>query len=296
MPSLVLVTGATGNQGGATARHLLDRGVPVRALTRDPSSDTARVLARRGAEVVEGDLDDPASLDRALDGADAAFSLQLTTYADGGRYTARELDRELRQGMALAGAAQRAGVGHVVYSSVGGAERYSGVPTWEPKRAGEAYLRELGLPLTVLRPVGFMENHRWSADAIAGGTFASPLRPDTVYQQVATDDIGRAAAAAFADPDAWIGREVELAGDAPTMAETAAAFSDALGRPVEYVQVPWGAFEEQVGPALTAMWQWVENEGFQADVVAIRRELPGLTTIREFVRSEPWVQNAAAPE
>ena len=292
MPSLVLVTGATGHQGGAVARHLLGRGVAVRALTRDPDSDAARALARLGAEVAEGDFDDAPSLDRALDGADAAFSLQLTTYADGGRYTARELGRELRQGMAFADAAQRAGLRHLVYSSVGGAERRSGVPTWEPKRAVEAYLHETGLPLTVLRPVGLMENHRWSADAIRSGRLAGPLRPDSVYQQVATDDVGLAAAEAFTDPDGWLGRAVELAGDAPTMAETAAAFADALGRPVEYVRVPWEAFEERAGPALTSMWRWIEADGFQADVEALRRELPGLTTIGEFARREPWVRSA----
>ena len=116
----VLVSGATGNQGGAVARNLLERGFEVRALTRDPDKPAARLLAERGAEVVRGDLEDRSSLDRALEGAYGAFSVQ--NFSEAG------YDGEVRQGKALADAAKEAGVSHFVYSSVGSAYRNTGIP------------------------------------------------------------------------------------------------------------------------------------------------------------------------
>ena len=277
----ILVSGATGQQGGAVARHLLDAGFPVRALTRNPDQGAAQALADRGAEVVEGSFDDRASLDRALEGAYGAYSIQ--TFTEG-------VEKEIRQGKAFAEAAKDARVKHFVYSSVGGAERNTGIPHFESKWQVEEHIRSLGLPATILRPAFFMENWGlFSRDAIRAGQLPQPLSPGTSLQQIATDDIGAFAALAFSNPDDWTGPAVELAGDELTMSEIAESFSRVLGRKVEYVQVPWEAFEEQAGEEMTVMNRWFESDGYQANIEALRREHPGLKRLEPFLREQEWV-------
>src|SRR5829696_2881793 len=147
---LILVTGATGQQGGAAARHLLANGWRVRGLTRNPASDKAQALVALGAEVVEGDLYDRTSVDTALQGAYGVFSVQNFWLPDVGA------EGEVRQGQLLADAAHAAGIKHFVYTSVGGAERATGIPHFDSKWAIEQHIAALGLPATVLRPVFFM--------------------------------------------------------------------------------------------------------------------------------------------
>ena len=170
---LVLVTGATGRQGGATARHLLARGFRVRAVTRDPDKPAARALAERGAEVVRGDLDDPASLESAIRGADGVFSVQ--------NFWETGFEREVKQGIALADLAQAAGTRHFVYASVGSAHRKTGLPHFESKWQIEEHIRAIGLPHTVLRPVWFMENWAGYRDTIIDGALPLPLTPDRPF-------------------------------------------------------------------------------------------------------------------
>src|SRR5713226_5833438 len=147
----VLITGATGRQGGAVIRHMLPKGWKLRALARRPDTPAARDLTRQGVEVVQGDLEDPASLERAARGAYGIYSVQ-DFWSVGAR-------REVQQGKNLADAAKKGGVGHFVYSSVGGAERNSGIEHWETKWEIEKHIRQLGLPATTLRPAAFMENN-----------------------------------------------------------------------------------------------------------------------------------------
>ena len=135
----VLVTGATGQQGGAVLRALQKRGFAVRALTRDTASPKAAKLKAQGVEVVAGDLSDRASLDAAMRGAHGAFSIQTIGKKEGD---------EQRQGIAVAEAAAAAKVEHLVYSSVGGAERKSGIPHFESKFEIEEHIRKLGIPHT----------------------------------------------------------------------------------------------------------------------------------------------------
>ncbi len=110
----ILVTGATGRQGGAVARRLLARGFAARVMTRDPGCGAARALAGQGAELARGDFDNEASLTRALAGADGVFAMQ-TPYEAG-------IDREVAHGTLLADVARRAGVKQIVYSSVADAD------------------------------------------------------------------------------------------------------------------------------------------------------------------------------
>jgi uncharacterized protein YbjT (DUF2867 family) len=266
----VLVVGATGTQGGATARELLRTGVSVRALTRDPASAAAKALADAGAQVVRGDLDDPAGLREALAGVDGVFSVQdLIALGDEG---------EARQGIAVIDAARAAGVRHLVQASGGGADRSPDLPGFTGKSLVEQHLRSSGISHTIVAPTWFMSNWDWPyfRPAILAGVLALPLDPTTPLQQVAPVDIGRLAALAFADPERWAGQRVELAGDERPIARTAAALGASLGRPVSYRQVSWEAFEAEYGSFFAGLFRWYADHGYRADIPALRRTLPGL--------------------
>jgi uncharacterized protein YbjT (DUF2867 family) len=277
---LVLVSGSTGNQGGAVARALLERGFPVRALTRDPEKPEAQALTERGTEVVQGDLEDRTSIDQALEGVYGVFSVQ--------NFWEVGYDREVQQGTTLADAAKAAGVQHVVYSSVGSAYRGTGISHFDSKWEIEKHVRQNELPYTILRPVFFMQNWEMMRDQILDGTLAQPLDPDKPLQQLNVEDLGAFAAMAFENPDEWIGREVDLAGDELTMPEAAEAFSLVTGREVSYYQVPWDQFREQMGEEYAVMYEWFNDVGYEADILALRSEYAELTTLEQYLRGHGW--------
>jgi uncharacterized protein YbjT (DUF2867 family) len=283
----ILVTGATGQQGGAVLRHLRTEGFAVRALTRDMHSPAARTLAATGVAVIQGDFDDRASLERALDGAYGAYAVQTPYQSDG-------VEGELRQGIAFADAAKAASIQHLVYSSVGSANRQTSIAHFESKYQIEEHIRALGLPHTILRPVFLMENFLSNRDAIVGGTLAEPLLPGTKLQLVACDDIGAFAALAFAKPEQWIGRAIELAGDDLTMPQAAERFGRVIGRPVQYVQVPMAEFRRTSGQEMATMFTWFNQVGYGAGLPALRAIYPALTTLEEWLRRTGWQGAAAA--
>jgi uncharacterized protein YbjT (DUF2867 family) len=277
---LIVVTGATGKQGGAVAGSLLDRGFRIRALTRNPQKPEAQVLADRGAEVVQGDMEDRSAMERALEGAYGVFSVQ--------NYWETGYDGEVQQGKTVADAAKAAGVEHLVYSSVGSAHRQTGLSHFESKWEVENHVRELALRYTILRPVFLMQNWEMMRGMVLGGTLAQPLDPDKPLQQVAVEDIGAFAAIAFENPERWIGREVDLAGDEPTMLEIAETFGRVIGREVSYYQVPWDQFEEQMGEEITVMYRWFNDMGYEADIAALQQEYPEFTTFERYLRAHGW--------
>jgi uncharacterized protein YbjT (DUF2867 family) len=277
---LIVVAGATGKQGGAVARSLLERGFRVRALTRDPQKPEAQALAEQAAEVVQGDMEDRSSMERALEVAYGVFSVQ--------NYWETGYDREVQQGKTVADAAKAAGVEHFVCSSVGSAHRQTGLSHFESKWEVENHVREIGLPYTILRPVWFMQNWEMMREMILGGTLAQPLDPDKPFQQVAVEDVGAFAAIAFENPDRWVGREVDLAGDEQTMPEIADTFGRVIGREVSYYQVPWDQFEEQMGEEFTVQYRWFNDLGYEADIASLRQEYPELTTFERYLRSHGW--------
>jgi uncharacterized protein YbjT (DUF2867 family) len=269
----VLVTGATGRQGGATARALLAAGVPVRALVRDAASERAKVVAALGAELVTGDLHDRDSLVRAADGARAVFSVQMPgTTAEGFDH-----DGEVAQGVNLVEGAKAAGVAQFVHTSVTGAGRHTEHPAWvegrwsvEPsmraKSAIQDRVRAAGFPhWTMLKPGFFMENFLPSMAflfprGIEGG-LVSVLNPDTRLSLVAVDDIGRAAAAAIAAPERFDRVELELASDHLSMTEIAEVLSRALGT---RLPAPNMTEEEALAagmPAMGASHEWLNAAG-----------------------------------
>jgi uncharacterized protein YbjT (DUF2867 family) len=291
---VVLVSGATGRQGGAVIRHMLPQGWRLRALTRNPDSRPARDLASQGIEIVQGDLEEPESLRDATEGAYGIFSVQ-DFWAVGAK-------REVVQGKNLAEAAKRAGVQHFVYSSVGGAERNSGIDHWESKWEIEKHVRQIGLPSTVLRPAAFMENYyvEQVEIGILRGKLMDPIRPDKPYQTIATDDIGGFVALAFGRPQDFIGLELELAASELTNLEAAQIFSRVLDKPVRFQKLPLPMVRLLLGKEFQQMFRWFNESGFKADIAGLRRDYPEvrLQSLEEWLRNEGWhkrVRRVRAP-
>jgi uncharacterized protein YbjT (DUF2867 family) len=203
---------------------------------------------------------------------------------------------EVRQGTAFAEAANRQGVGHFVYSSVGAADQDTGIPHFESKGRIEQRIRAIGMPYTILRPVFFMENWFMMRDGIDSGAIMLPLKPETRLQMIAVDDIGAFVALAFEHPGRWHNRAFELAGDDLSMAEIADAFSRVSGRDVRYQQVPWDQFEQQMGHEMTVMYRWFEAQGYHVDIAGVREQYPELTGFNRWLEqkwSKPAAQSAS---
>lgn len=261
----VLVTGATGKQGGAVARALASNGHAVRALTRNPASPAATGLAATGAEVVAGSFADAASLRRAMDGVDAVFAM--------GTFFERGPDGEVAEGLALVDAAREARVGHVVYTSVASADRKTGIPHFDSKAKVEAALIASGRPYTILAPVYFMEN-LWFPQSVGGlraGTHAVPLPPGRKLQQVAVADIGRFAVVAIERK--LVGQRIELAGDDLDGVAAAKALSERLGREIRFQELPLAAIQA-MSEDLYLMYKFFADVGYAVDIAALRRTYP----------------------
>ncbi|WP_214412683.1 NmrA/HSCARG family protein [Sphaerisporangium fuscum] len=277
---IVLVTGATGQQGGATARRLLADGWRVRALVRDPSTPAARALAEAGAELVKGDMGDRASLDAAAEGAYGVFSVQPAQDAP------HFAEGEVRLGVNVADAAHAAGVRHLVYASVGGAERRSGISHWESKWEIEQHIARLGLPATILRPVMFMENHASPQFGVLGPTpLINMMQPGTTVQLIAVTDIGAFAGLAFADPGRYVGEALEIAGDELTVERLVDAISQAADRPLPRGPISEELLSEQ-GVDLGNVRRARSFGGWQADIPALRELHPGLMDFATWLERE----------
>lgn len=260
---IVLITGATGKQGGATARHLAGQGFRIRALTRKTDSDAAKALAASGVELVKGDLNDEASLEAALKGAWGAFAVQNTWEAG--------VEGEEEQGKRFATIARKAGVQHFVYSSVGSAHRKTGIPHFENKWRIEETIRGLGFPSRViLRPVFFMENLT-SPWFLNGDKLCAGMDPKTVLQMIAVDDIGQYGALAFTQAVKLNGREIDIAGDAVTMPQAAQILSQGLGRNLEFFRVPIEEVRKN-SEDFALMLEWFDRVGYNADIAGLGKE------------------------
>ena len=277
---LILVSGATGRQGGAVARELLSRGYRVRGLTRNPDSERAQQLAGLGIEMVKGDFNDIDSLNQAAQGVYGVFSVQ--NFWEHGKQA------EIRQGSNLADAAKQAGVSHFVYTSVANADKNTGIPHFDSKYEIEKYILSVQLPYTIIRPVSFMENWEYSRVHIENGIIYGPLSPETRHQHIAVKDIGRFAAEAFDNPAEWLGVSIDIAGDDHTQLEIAGIFSRVTGREVKYVQVPWDEYEEQQGEEMTIMEKWFENVGYSVDVEALRSKYDWLYSLEQYLVENDW--------
>jgi len=288
---LILVTGATGRQGGAVARELLVKKHKVRAMTRKPQGEPARALAKLGAEVVAGDFDDAASLERALAGAWGVFAMQNTWEAG--------VEREEAQGKRIAEIARKQGVQHFVYTSVASAHRKTGIPHFENKWRVEEKIRSLGFSShVVIRAVFFMENWAlpWFLPGIMEGKLAVGVKPTTVLQMIAVRDIGKFGAMAFERHAELKGRAIDIAGDQRTMPETAAILSRLMGRKIEFVPTP---IEEvrKFSEDYALMLEWFDRVGYDVEIPKLSKQYGvRLTTLEEWAPTVKWSSLAGAAQ
>ena len=270
---LVLVTGATGQQGGSVARRLLELGFRVRGITRNIESDAAKQLAAMGAEMVRAEFTDAESLSEALDDVDAVFA--MTTPFEAG------VDAETAQGVALVDAAVSSGVDHFVYSSVASANKATGIPHFDSKYGVEEHLAASGLRWTVIAPVYFMSN-LFFPDMLNGlkeGTYAIALPADLPLQQVATEDIGAFAAHVLANPEEFVAKRIDIAGDKLSSRESADVLAGVLGRPVSVFEVPMDG-NRSFSEDLALMYEWFVSTGFVADIEGLRSAYPQVAWTR----------------
>ncbi|MGW1755062.1 NmrA/HSCARG family protein [Streptomyces mirabilis] len=282
--STVAVTGATGAQGGATARALLGHGLRVRALTRKPSSGAAEQLRRLGAEVAYADFDERVGLDAALAGADALFAMSTPFGTD--------IDAEVRQAVALLDAAAASGtVRHIVFTSAANADRGTGIPHFDSKHRIELHLRSLGIPWTVIAPGVFMDNYtgEWTMSGLREGRFALPLPADLPLPFISAADIGAFAALALRHPEEFAGRRIDLASDRVTCSEIAETLSTACGRPIEFAPVPLAEIEAYSAD-LATMFRYFAGTGLDVDVEGLRRDHPevGWRSFADWAAAQHW--------
>jgi uncharacterized protein YbjT (DUF2867 family) len=279
----VLVTGATGQQGGAVARALLSRGHRVKALTRKLNSNAARRLASAGVDVVVGDLGDAASVVKAARDVDTMF-LMGNSYEAG-------TEGETRQGIIAADAAKAAGVGHLIYSSVADANKKTGIPHFESKYLVEKHIAGLGIPYTISAPVAFMENvvAPWSIAGLRQGVLAFAMPPRRVLQLVALADIGAFVAALVERRGQVFGKRFDLAGDELSGEEQAKILSPAIGRPINYQEIPIAAARQQSEDA-ALMFEWFDRVGYDVDIAALHKDFQEVAwhSFADWAREFDW--------
>ena len=276
----VVVTGSTGKQGGSVARGLLERGHKVRAVTRDPNSSQAKLLANAGATLVAASLEDTAAIMKALEGATSLFA--MTTPFGG-------TDAETRQGVAAAAAAKAAGV-HLVFTSVGSANRQTGIPHFDSKYEVEKYIAKVGVRATILAPVSFMENLYFAKEQLAKGIYAAALPPTRALAQVAVVDIGAVAVRLLEDAGRFTGKRFDLASDELTGNDALAILSRVTGRSFDYYQIPLDVIRQRMGEDAAKMYDWLDRVGYTVDRAALRREFSDVAfhDFESWAKTQDW--------
>jgi uncharacterized protein YbjT (DUF2867 family) len=275
---LILVFGATGQQGGSVAAALLKAGWSVRALVRDPASSKLAALRAAGVEVVQGDFSDTASLRAAMDGAYGVFSVQPSSPT--GTLTD---DDEIRFGISIADLANECGVAHLVYSSVANVEAGVGLGHFESKARIEAHIHTLPVHATIIRPYTFMEMLVMPGFGLDSGHFNFFMRPDQPIGVLAVSDIGKCVAAIFADPAHFIGVTLDIAGDTITGRDLATLFTEAAGRTIEYARFPDEVLA--ANPFLGKLTDMLERAqpADDAELLALRRINPEMQSMRTWL-------------
>jgi uncharacterized protein YbjT (DUF2867 family) len=281
-PRSIAITGVTGSQGGAAARHLRAAGWTVRGLTRNPNGKGAERARAAGVELVPGDMSDSAALDRLVTGAHGVYA--VTDFFQNG------LTREVEQGKLIADAAMRAGVRHLVFPSLALADQQTGIPYFEAKAAIERHIASIGVPATILRPAIFMEDlvDPKYAPPMWWGSMRRTVGADKKLYWIAVDDVGAIVARIFADPDAYIGRAITVAGDYRSMAEAAEIFTRVTGKRPLAIPAPLWLIRRVVNADLVPMWGWLGRNPVVADLAPARKILP------EIMDMERWLKGRTA--
>jgi uncharacterized protein YbjT (DUF2867 family) len=280
----VLVSGATGQQGGALARVLLEKGHSVRAFARRPDSPEAKELERLGAGLAVGDFEEPSTIERAARGMDVVFVV-ATPFEAG-------MEAETRHGIAAADAAKAAGVSHLVYSSVAGADQDTGIPHFDSKREVEKHIEGLGVPYTIVAPVYFMENllAPWTLPQLKEGSLPMALPSSRQLQQIALSDIAAFTGVVLENREEFEGRRVDIASDEPAGEEVAEVLTRVTGHEIRYVELPLEQVRRAMGEDGARMFEWFDQVGYSADIATLRQEHPevGWHTLEGWAKEQDW--------
>jgi uncharacterized protein YbjT (DUF2867 family) len=280
----ILVTGATGQQGGALARLLLQKKHEVYALIRSTKSESpkAQKLRNQGAKLVEADLDKPDSLEQATNGIDSVFLM--------GTWVEVGTESETRRGKMMVDMAKEKKVEHIVYSSVVNADKNTGIPHFESKYKVEQHIKNSGIPYTIIGPTFFMDNLlSYSLAGLQQGQVALPLSPSRILQQSAVENIAEFSALALERRNSFIGKRIDIASDEITGEQAAKVLSNELGHKIRYEQVPMEQIR-QANEDLAVMFEWFERIGTGVDVAALHKQYPEVNwlTFKDWVKSQNW--------
>ena len=286
----ILVTGATGQQGGALARLLLKKKHEVYALIRSTKleSPKAQNLRNQGAKLVEADLDKPESLEQATNGIDSVFLM--------GTWVEVGTEGEIRRGKMMVDIAKEKKIEHIVYSSVVNADKNTGIPHFESKYKVEQHIKNSGIPYTIIGPTFFMDNLlSYSLAGLQQGQVALPLSPSRILQQSAVENIAEFSALALERRNSFIGKRIDIASDEITGEQTAKVLSNELGHKIRYEQVPMEQIR-QASEDLAVMFEWFERIGTGVDIAALHKQYPEVNwlTFKDWVKSQNWGDLAAS--
>lgn len=278
--NVILVTGATGREGGAVAKHLLYAGWKVRALTRNPDQPKAEELKEAGADLIKGDLDRPEELSMFFEDIYGVFSVQ-NPWITG-------LEKEVEHGIKIAEMAAAAGVKHLIYSSAGTGEAGTGIPHFETKVKIEERIKQLNIPYTILRPAGFMElmsDKDFVPPLVAWNVVGKIVGKDFPMSWVACEDIGAVAAKAFSDPESFIHKEIALVGDIRSIKECEEIYTSVNGKKPFRIPAPVWLFK-LMQKDLYLMYGWMKENRDSEELVDETRQIhPGTMSV------DAWMKN-----
>ena len=276
----IVVLGATGRQGNQVVRHLLDQGWRVRGITRKPESKKAADLQALGAEVVKADLGDRASLEAAFAGAYGLYDIQIPVSG--------KIDVEVNQGRNAAEAARKTDIRHVVYGSAGlGGNTRTGIEQWDAKEEITQIINGLGLPLTRLRPMAFMElmsDPSYYPNSSTWYVWPRLSGIDRPIGWISVRDVGAIAAKAFANPDEFIGRDLPLSADVKSLAECREIHKEVTGKYPSRFPMPIFLFEKFVGKDLANMWRWLRTNYVDLSTGPTHEVHPDVMSVRTWLQ------------
>ena len=265
----ILVIGATGQQGGAVARLLLQKRHEVYALTRNTESETPKeqYLRNLEAKLIKGDLDNPDSLEEATNGVDSVFLMGPLRFP----FVEGETEDETRRGKMMVDIAKENKIEHLVYSSVVNADKNTGNPHFESKYKVEQHIKNCGIPYTIIGPTSFMENLlSYSRAGLQQGQLALPLSPSTILQQIALENIAEFSTLVLERRNSFLGKRIDIASDELTGEQAAKILSDELGRKIKNVQVPLEQIR-QASEDIALMYEWYERVGTGIDITNLHQ-------------------------
>ncbi len=274
----IAVVGATGLQGSAVTRRLVEEGWRVRALTRNPAGAKAQALAALGAEVRQTDSTDRDALDQSFAGVHGVYNVQ--------NHHISGYDGEVTQGKNVVDAVARAGISHLVYGSAGVGEASTGVGSWDTKLAVTAHARQLGVPLTVLRPMAFMElmtEKRFYPAASVWHVMPKLMGATRPVGWLSVDDLGVIAAKVFDDLDTYAGRDIPLTSDVQSIDDCRTIWREVTGRPPRRFPMPVKLLERFSGTDETTMWRWLRTHHVDLDTTPTIEIHPGARTVRAWL-------------